>query len=485
MTNTPDTPDTLLTALLEGDLKADDHAALCEQLHDDADLRRRTVRLMIVDAMLADAYPAAEPAPSLSTHLPKTHAPATGFRFPLRTAVALAAMIALVVTAWFILRPEPSPSRQPPAASQNVQPADTPITTVVSASGTVVIGDALAHAGSDHPAGLITLGSGSARFILTSGVDVQLHGATQLIIHDPMHATLKQGTVTFTCPPSAVGYTVNLSGGRKVVDLGTRFQVTYDLDGAPRTTVFEGRVEIHDPALNHARVVTAGQIATWPTGRLTIEAYPRQVVNPGFEVGSGLTASLTTHPSWLEEHPSADVRTRSVGRDAETTGLRPIGEGDAWLTLDGRPADDGELGGVYQKIGPIIDRTVYRLHVLVGERADNPTPGGQDTAADVTWGLFTGGPDHFEPLAVAVASRDLSDAMKADNNKPDTQISELTFDSTDSGRLGEDFYIRFAVIRPTGDKRTAQLLFDDVRLDVRNAPPPTQPSNKPPTSDHP
>ena len=111
--------------------------------------------------------------------------------------------------------------------------------------------------------GAWTLKQGFAEITMPSGVAVILHGPTTFCLVDDNTLALDQGRLIAEVPDRAKYFTVK-TRSMDVVDLGTRFGVTAQADGASSASVFEGEVEVHESELTTTRAprvvaLTAGQ----------------------------------------------------------------------------------------------------------------------------------------------------------------------------------------------------------------------------------
>lgn len=106
------------------------------------------------------------------------------------------------------------------------------------------------------------LKEGFAEIAMPSGASVILQGPTTFRLIDGNTLALDGGQLTAEVPDRAKYFTVK-TRSMDVVDLGTRFGVRVEADGAVSTSVFEGKVEAHAVAAgaDSPRIValTAGQ----------------------------------------------------------------------------------------------------------------------------------------------------------------------------------------------------------------------------------
>ncbi|MFK7789132.1 MAG: FecR domain-containing protein [Phycisphaeraceae bacterium] len=118
-----------------------------------------------------------------------------------------------------------------------------------------------------------TLKLGFAEIAMPSGASVILHGPTTFRLIDDNTLALDDGRLSAEVPDRAKYFTVK-TRSMDIVDLGTRFGVKVEADGSSSASVFEGKVEAHEPAskaTDSPRVValTAGQqVSANATGQL-------------------------------------------------------------------------------------------------------------------------------------------------------------------------------------------------------------------------
>lgn len=235
------------------------------------------------------------------------------YAFAVAAAVLVACGIAVPIA---MLDPEPAPP----------EPAAVPVATLidVSGGGRLIVDDDRANPGQDYEAGAYSIDTGTAELQLTSGTNVRLRGATRMLVHNDMRATLTHGTATFSCPPGAVGYTVALPDGARVVDLGTRFSVTVDDEGVSRVYVLEGLVRIDGVA--NAPV----ELATGNRGAIVEGRYVPWVDAIAGDDLSPIEATLSdTSPRYTFPVAADDLLQTSV----------------ASVVLGGPAVDEGVFGG--------------------------------------------------------------------------------------------------------------------------------------------
>ena len=201
-------------------------------------------------------------------------------------AAALAAVLTLALTAWFILPREntttPSDTDSPTphsfallSACSNDAVFDIKANTVASLNP----GDAL----TPSP---IRLQTGSAQVMFNSTAVVDLRGPCTFQPLGPNHARLTAGSASVYVPQRARGFILDTALGVRIVDLGTAFEVTQRPDGKMAVVVTEGKIRLEsdhdrfDPLVltspqravvttdglvqpQHSPIATAGHIRLW------------------------------------------------------------------------------------------------------------------------------------------------------------------------------------------------------------------------------
>lgn len=137
-----------------------------------------------------------------------------------RTALAIAALIALVLTLSFVLRPAKPVVAKLFDAEENPDPARE-----------VRIGEKI-----EFPAGV-------ARMEFTNGAVVAIEGPAALTIRSADEVSLDHGRLNAWCPETAYGFRV-VTVSATLKDLGTSFGVSATADGMADFVVLDGKVEV-------------------------------------------------------------------------------------------------------------------------------------------------------------------------------------------------------------------------------------------------
>ncbi len=128
-------------------------------------------------------------------------------------------------------------------------------------------------------AGTLQLDAGIAVIRFDSGAEVSLEAPAELDLIDAMNCRIRRGTAVANVPPSAIGFRIETPSVR-VVDHGTRFSVSVDPQtGGTLTQVFDGWVEVQNPATGDVVALSSGQrnsIMGGETGPVT-EGWQEQI----------------------------------------------------------------------------------------------------------------------------------------------------------------------------------------------------------------
>ena len=85
------------------------------------------------------------------------------------------------------------------------------------------------------------LPAGTAEIVTATGVQAVIEAPAAFAFESPQMLRLERGRLSANVPPSGTGFTVRTPTG-KAIDLGTRFGVDVDAEGAAEVHVFEGEV---------------------------------------------------------------------------------------------------------------------------------------------------------------------------------------------------------------------------------------------------
>lgn len=299
-------------AVVDGSIDDAGLGRLAELLRGDAAAQRLYVDYLMLDAELVNDQRVIEPCEALPV-AGQEPGPIRAW-WPLRLGMGLAAVIALVgIIAWFESAEPHGAQSPPPVAIDAPEPSDSePIATLTHIDGQVMSETPL-EPGQRLTRRTIRTRSGSTGLQLASGAQVMLVGHSEMRLDTPMRVTMTRGAATFNCPPEARGFTIDLPGGVRVVDLGTRFGVKVSPDGRRiEAWVDEGMIELRT-AGGRPRQLTAGQVVSLEDQRtsepLLIEADASsgrryEIVRGGFTSGSRAYTDRTYE--WIDvESPAA------------------------------------------------------------------------------------------------------------------------------------------------------------------------------------
>jgi len=143
--------------------------------------------------------------------------------------------------------------------------------------------------GSRLGTGTLRLVEGLAVLRFDSGAEVTLEAPADLKLVDAMNCHLLSGIAVADIPKSAIGFRVETPSAM-VIDYGTQFAVSVDpQSGETRAQVFEGLIEVQNPATGEAVSLKTGQrtsIEGQLTGPITEgfdERFHPETLNPFFK----------------------------------------------------------------------------------------------------------------------------------------------------------------------------------------------------------
>ncbi|MBI1369621.1 MAG: hypothetical protein GC162_13325 [Planctomycetes bacterium] len=246
----------LLTALLDGSLSTDEHAALLQAAAGDARAQHDYLDLVEMHAMLSWQYRAA----SVEIRPMPLHANNNASRRLIVVAIAavLAGLCMIIGLRYLADRP----SIRPVSRDQSVA-------LLTNAQDAVFAdADASLQLGSTLPPGRVQLTSGSAQFMLNSGAVVDLTGPCEFELTGTNGGFLKNGRLQVFVPDKARGFTLTTPGRVRMIDLGTEFASIVRPSGRVELHVLVGEVELRDANDRVLRHVTSGYAAAVePDGR--------------------------------------------------------------------------------------------------------------------------------------------------------------------------------------------------------------------------
>jgi hypothetical protein len=174
-------------------------------------------------------------------------------------------------------------------------PSSTSIATLQSShSARWGSGDLPTRQGSRLGHGTLCLEEGLAVIQFDSGAQVSLEAPVELIIIDAMNCRITYGTAVAEVPESASGFRIGTPSAM-VIDHGTRFSVCVDPEsGDTRTQVFDGLVEVENPATGQVVMLQTGQ-------RASIEGKTTGPVTDGLDerFPAGKPEFLPSAPDWM------------------------------------------------------------------------------------------------------------------------------------------------------------------------------------------
>ncbi|QNN24426.1 FecR domain-containing protein [Planctomycetales bacterium ZRK34] len=265
--------DKLLDAVLESDASADELRELQSLVQSDPEAMARYLDTLELHAAFAwknipgHSDQASGPNDQqASTPTLRTTTPVGGQSVWYLSATA-AALVALAITAWFLL--SPSPQTSTPNASATTSSLPVAMLTDLSSDATFAESAVSMRPGVDLPPGPIRLTAGKAQLMFASTAVVDLKGPCEFEMTGPNRGRLISGTLEAYVRPEAVGFTVDLPGGIRIVDLGTRFAISTKPTGRIAVAVYEGTIRIHRPDVPH-RLLAANEVAVIDEGDMRV-----------------------------------------------------------------------------------------------------------------------------------------------------------------------------------------------------------------------
>jgi len=201
--------------------------------------------------------------------------PAFGSGFRVSSFIAIAALILItagvLMTVLFFSEPrtlnsEPSPpvTASPVALLTDVRDATFGDSTVATTLG------------SELTAGRLVLTSGATQVMFHSGAVIDLQGPSEFEVVQSNRGRLISGRMIAHVPESAHGFSVDLPGGLRVVDLGTRFSIELTSGRWAQVYVIDGKVSIErrgdQASPSDQQHVRAGQTARLNLNQRLVES---------------------------------------------------------------------------------------------------------------------------------------------------------------------------------------------------------------------
>lgn len=287
-------------------------------------------------------------APARSARKPSTH---------WKPLVAAAAVLIAGFFGWLALRPSSGPKgiRQVAAIAVLKEEVD-----AVWRKSPHTSGSALTP-------GMLSLESGMAAIVFTSGARILLEGPAELQLISNMEASCRSGKLRAHVPPPAQGFTI-LTPSSRVVDRGTIFGLSVRNDGSALVKVMQGEVELQhqksvyqiktnaaaliDPAGNptptripddafpseenfSARIVAVGRstAARWQSAAAALARDPSTLLAYSFEESTNTSRTVRNHTSDapLESHGTLVGTGWNQGRWMGKRALEFNGRGDRLL----------------------------------------------------------------------------------------------------------------------------------------------------------
>lgn len=230
-----------------------------------------------------------------------------------RLYFALAAVLTVAITIWFLLS----------VTEQRIRNAETstqwsPVATLTNTENAQFAGET-PQLGSALQPGVVHLQSGNAQIMFNSTAVVDLTGPCEFVMTGSNRGRLTAGRLEAYVPERAHGFTVDLPGGTRVTDLGTRFDINLETG---RIDVHEGMIQITGVNLSGELKLHQGQSLVMGSEWMLLT--PAPLVNGGFEAYQNvpdapqIKLSSLEPSTWILTQPQSPVQLRR-----EAAGLKP------------------------------------------------------------------------------------------------------------------------------------------------------------------
>ncbi|MBI1367692.1 MAG: hypothetical protein GC162_03465 [Planctomycetes bacterium] len=319
-----------------------------------------------------------------------------GSEFSFKTAGALAALLLLAAALFYVFLPSTPHSALP--TPHSAAPATYAI--LSDLSNDVAFADADHALGSDL-AGPIKLIAGKAQLMFKSTAVVDLTGPCEFAMTGSNRGELHRGSLVAYVPPNARGFSVYAPHDVRIVDLGTRFELSVDRSGQSMLQIFEGRVQLHlgGSATHETHTFGPGLAMRIVDGRLVPlpPAMDLTIAGASFESPRAAERNFVRGmDGWRPITPDFDGGVNRFGSDFD----EPI--------PDGRQLAFINAGAIEQTLDARLAAGVrYTLSVMVGHR---PGPNHPDYTIALHAGdeLLTSATNPVIPPAGRFASATLS-----------------------------------------------------------------------------
>lgn len=292
----------LLSALLDGELDAEQRRTLSERFESDQDIEAYLDWVIVNTFCRRQMGAVGHVPPAADADEPVRVVKAGGAR---AWVFALAASVVLMAAGagWLALTSQ----------TQQVEPvrsqAGVPVALLTNLEQAVFVQtDQPMKLGTELSPGVVHLESGTAQVMFKSGALVDLTGPCTLEMVEPNRGYLRQGTVSAYVPKQAVGFILDAPDGVRVMDLGTAFRLSVDEEGRTDLTVTEGRVWLDvKPAAGAkdlSRIVAAHNTLRIAADRGAVHAGQTR---PLASTGTGRQGG-ETDPRWQVTFASGDAR---------------------------------------------------------------------------------------------------------------------------------------------------------------------------------
>lgn len=226
--------DDAVERLLHGTAEARDRTILNETLRLDPDARRRYVRAMLFEGMLAAEF---APIGNESPVTPLVPARSRPWLVPIAAAIMLGAFLA-----WFLPGPSSDPDESVATGDDNPQNLTYGVVSIIDGAEGRIGGTTLA-AGLRLPNGIVELDRGLAEITFDSGAEITLEGPARLRLESASRSRLDKGRASAVVPEQARGFVIHTPTSF-IRDMGTSVAIEVLDDDQTDLHVLEGEVEV-------------------------------------------------------------------------------------------------------------------------------------------------------------------------------------------------------------------------------------------------
>ncbi|MBI1370613.1 MAG: hypothetical protein GC162_18400 [Planctomycetes bacterium] len=316
--------ESLIEAMLDGQITAAGRSALQEMVRSDAELRRMYARMVVLHASLD--WLSGRVRSSLKPTGEQQSAPVRIYGAERRLVRSyrwlVAAVIAIAVGVWFLYfneRSSDAPARfaRVPAFATLTDVSDDAQFMDMANGVSPRLGETLAN-------GTVSLDSGTAQIMFNSTAVVDMTGPCRFEVTDVNRGRLTRGQLHAFVPAAARGFVIETPNGVRFTDLGTEFDVSTARGVGTLALVRKGRIDSSD-VRGDSREMTIGQwIVADANGRWVRASQTPPAMNP--------LAMVWFNPAMPEADPlSIGVALNRLRSGVSTQGAPVTNATDDWI----------------------------------------------------------------------------------------------------------------------------------------------------------